>query len=212
MTKTMQYGVYLFDFDGTICDTRRSLLPVFQAGYAVVGRKVTEEEVSRWMRLNLLQSMEDSGIAKEDFPKVASAIIAALDLPESLAMIEPFPEAFEVLRTLKAMGKKVGVVSNNSSAHIRLVLETLGFDMTLDCVVGSDMFQNGKPSPEPIQLALSLLNEEISAKVVYIGDALQDPETAHNAGIAGILVDREEAFMDFSGNRIHDLRALLDAD
>ena len=206
----MQFSVYLFDFDGTLVDSRESLLPVFQAGYAVVGRHVTPEEVSRWMHVSLPESFADSGVPKEHYQKVADAIIAALDLPESLAMIKAYEDALPVLTRLIKEGKRVGVVSNNTSTHIRLVLERLGFDLPLDCVVGSDMFQNGKPSREPIDVALKILGETDRSRVVYVGDSLQDPECGRNAGIGGILIDRENAHPDFQGTRIADLNELFD--
>lgn len=206
----MQFDVYLFDFDGTLCDTRESLVPVFQKGFAAAGRSVTPEEAERWMHLNLLQSMTDAGIAEEDFPKVIEATIAALDIPESIALIRPFPEAFGVVEALVKQGKRIGIVSNNSSSHIRLVLDTLGINLPFDCIVGSDMFRHGKPHPEPIETALGLLGESKGKHVCYVGDSLQDPECGLNAGIEGILVDREGRHADYSGLRIPSLTGLLD--
>lgn len=203
----MQFSVYLFDFDGTICDTRKSLVPVFRAGYSLVGREVTEEECERWMHLNLSQSLADSGIDPALYPTVIEGIIAALDMPESLVMIEPFPEAFAVMKQLKENGAKVGIVSNNTATHIRLVLDTLRFDGELDCIVGSDMFQKGKPDPEPIETALKILETSPTKDCVYVGDSLQDVECGENAGIAGILVDREHAHPERKS--ISDLNDLL---
>lgn len=206
----MQFSVYLFDFDGTLFDTRVSLVPVFRAGYAVVGREVTEEECERWMHLNLIQSMTDSGIDEKDFPKVVDAIINSLDMPESIALIKPYADMVEVLNRLRREGKRIGIVSNNSSSHIRLVLDTLKVDIPFDCIVGSDMFKHGKPSPEPIDTALSILGMERSKDIVYVGDSLQDPECGLNADIGGILLDREDRYPDFEGIRVKSLRDLLD--
>ena len=206
----MQFSIYLFDFDGTLVDSRESLLPVFQAGYAVVGRSVSAEEASRWMHVSLPESFADSGVPQEDYPKVLEAIIAALDLPESIAMIKPFTETVAVMKRLIAQGKRVGIVSNNTATHIRLVLKQLGVDLPLDCVVGSDMFDRGKPSREPIDVALKILGETDRSSAVYVGDSLQDPECGHNAGIEGILVDRENVYPEYSGIRIASLDELFD--
>ena len=206
----MQFDVYLFDFDGTLVDSRESLVPVFRAGYSVVGREVSEEECSRWMHINLRQSLEDSGIPEEQYETVVKAIIASLDLPESLALIRLYGDTLRVVRELKARGKRLGIVSNNGSAHIRNALRVLNVEEDLfDCVVGSDMFQNGKPSAEPIELALEILGEKKSKAVVYVGDSLQDPECAENADVSGILVDRENVHPDYGGIRIPSLKELL---
>lgn len=201
----MQYAVYLFDFDGTLVDSRASLYPVFKAGYASVGRDVTEEEAERWMHLNLYESMMDSGIPHDQFETVIQATIAALDLPESIAMITLFPDAMETLERLRRQGAKIGIVSNNTAAHIRLVLEEKGIDFPFDVIVGSDMFENGKPSSEPIDKALELLAFDNREQVVYIGDSLQDPECGKNARCGGILVDREGRYASFGGVRVTGL-------
>ena len=205
----MQFDVYLFDFDGTLCDTRESLVPVFQAGFASVGRKVTAEEAERWMHLNLYQSLVDSGIPETYYQCVIDATIAALDMPESLAMIKTFPDFIPVLKELQHRGKRLGIVSNNTSTHIRLVLETLKIDIPFDCIVGSDMFQHGKPHAEPIDTALRLLGEKAGSHVCYVGDSLQDPECGTNAHIEGVLLDREGTHPDFQGMRIATLDELL---
>ncbi len=201
----MQFSVYLFDFDGTIVDSRASLYPVFKAGYASVGREVTEAEAEKWMHLNLLESLIDSGIPEKDYETVVKATIEALDMPESIAMITVFPEAVENLMRLHRSGARLGIVSNNTASHIRLVLETLGVDVPFDIIVGSDMFKNGKPSSEPIDTALDLLGYHDRDRVVYVGDSLQDPECGKNASCGGILVDREDRYPDFEGIRVRDL-------
>lgn len=206
----MQFSVYLFDFDGTLVDSRESLLPVFAAGYSVVGRHVTAEEAERWMHVSLPESFAMSGVPKKDYQKVFKAIIAALDLPESLDMIKVFPDTISTLKRLVEKGKRIGIVSNNGSPHIRLALERLGIDLPFDCIVGSDMFTEGKPSREPIDLALKLLGETNRDQVVYVGDSLQDPQCGYNAEIGGILVDRENKHPDFNGIRISSLDELLD--
>lgn len=205
----MQFSVYLFDFDGTLCDTRESLVPVFRAGFDKIGYHATPEQCERWMHLNLLQSLVDSGIAEEDYQTVVDGIIDALDMPESIALIKAFQETEGVLRQLVQAGKRIGIVSNNTSTHIRLVLKSLGIDLPFDCIVGSDMFSNGKPHPEPILTALSILGIEPDSSVCYVGDSLQDPECGENAGISGVLVDRENVHPDYQGIRVFDLGGLL---
>lgn len=205
----MQFSVYLFDFDGTLVDSRASLHPVFKAGFASVGREVTEEESERWMHLNLYESLRDSGIPESQYETVVQATIAALDLPESIAMIRLFEDTVETLHRLKKAGVKIGIVSNNAASHIRLVLETLGVDIPFDVIVGSDMFKRGKPNSEPIDLALELLGYHDRERVVYIGDSLQDPECGHNAHCGGILLDREGQHSSFSGTRIKDLSEIV---
>ena len=206
----MQFSTYLFDFDGTLCDTRESLVPVFRAGFERVGVRATPEDCERWMHLNLLQTLVDSGIPEEQYQTVVDGVLEALDMPESIRMIKPFPETVDVLQKLLKAGKQIGIVSNNTSTHIRLVLETVGIDIPFDCIVGSDKFKQGKPHPEPIETALKELGITASDQVCYVGDSLQDPECGYNAGIGGVLVDRENVYPDYSGIRIQNLNELFE--
>ena len=150
----MQFSTYLFDFDGTLCDTRESLVPVFRAGFERVGVHATPEDCERWMHLNLYQTLVQSGIPEEQYQTVVDGILDALDMPESIALIKPFEDTVSTLQALLDSGKRIGIVSNNTSTHIRLVLHEMGIDIPFDCIVGSDMFSHGKPHPEPIEVAL----------------------------------------------------------
>ena len=205
----MQFSIYLFDFDGTLCDTRESLIPVFRAGFDKVGVHASAEDCERWMHLNLYQTLVDSGIPESQYQTVVDGVIEALDMPESIAMIKPFLDAKPVLEELLRRGKSIGIVSNNASTHIRLVLESLHMDIPFDCIVGSDMFKNGKPHPEPITMALDILGVPASEEVCYVGDSLQDPECGINAGISGVLLDREGVNPDYKGHYIRSLEELL---
>lgn len=205
----MQFSIYLFDFDGTLCDTRESLIPVFRAGFDKVGVHASAEDCERWMHLNLYQTLVDSGIPESQYQTVVDGVIEALDMPESIAMIKAFNDTKPVLEGLLREGKSIGIVSNNTSSHIRLVLDALHLDIPFDCIVGSDMFKNGKPHPEPIQTALDILGVPASEEVCYVGDSLQDPECGINAGISGVLLDREGVNPDYQGHYIRSLEELL---
>ena len=45
--------------------------------------------------------------------------------------------------------------------------------------------------------------------ICYAGDSLQDPECGLNAGIGGVLIDRENAHPDYNGLRFQNLWGLL---
>ena len=43
------YDLYLFDFDGTLFDSRESMFPIFARGFGIAGRSVTKEEADEWI-------------------------------------------------------------------------------------------------------------------------------------------------------------------
>ncbi len=203
------YDIYFVDFDGTIFDSAESCVIVFQRAFASLGEGCTREQAFAYMHINLVQTMDLRKIPEEKRIGFMDDILEGLDSEESLQKIKIFPETVQFLQELKKQGKTVGVVSNNNSKHIRLVLKYFGIEDLFDVVVGSDMFKHGKPSAEPIDTGLKVLGQSKEEKrVVYIGDSLQDPECAYNAKVAGILIDRHEEYPDFQGTRIS---SLLDA-
>ena len=204
-----EYDLYLFDFDGTLFDSKPSMFPIFARGFGVAGVNVTKEEAEEWMHHSLTESMTMAGIPEEKWQEVADEILIALDDPEMLALITPFEDAKQTILALLSKGKKVGIVSNNDSNHIRLALSMHGFDMKLHTIMGSDRFEKGKPNPDPIYAALAETGDVPSNSVVYVGDSLQDVECGNAAGVDAILLDREDSYPDFKGQKIFGLKSLL---
>ena len=97
---------------------------------------------------------------------------------------------------IKSSNETIGLVSGNSSNHIRLVLKRFGLESYFKVIVGSDMYKNGKPDPEPILLGCKLLSIIPNNNVVYVGDSLQDEECARRAGVSSFIVDRNKEYDD----------------
>ena len=204
-----EYAIYLFDFDGTLFDTKLSLRKVWKDAFAAIGEKVTDEQCDHYMHQNLFQTLDERHVKKEDYPAFGAALTASIDDPETVAQNVPFPETKAVLDALRAKGKKIGIVSGNSVHHIRLVLAYWEYGEVADVMMGCDVYEHGKPSPEPLLFALRDLGETPSPAVLYVGDSLQDIEAADAAGIDSLLIDREEEHPGFPRPRLKDLSQLL---
>lgn len=187
--------VYLFDFDGTLFDTKISLRPVYKAGFKAIGiNDISDKECDTYMHYSLKQTLEMKGVSLDYFIPFASAILKALDSEESLSLIKVFPEVKETLERIKSSNNGIGLVSGNSSSHIKLVLKHFGLESYFKVIVGSDMYKNGKPNPEPLLLGCKLLSIVPSKDVIYVGDSLQDEECARNAGVSSFIVDRNKEY------------------
>ncbi len=204
------YDIYLFDFDGTLFDTKVALRKVYRDCFHAVGiDDITDEECSKFMHHSLLQTAEMRGVPKKDYPAFFEACIASLDEHETVKANLPFPETLEVLEQIVRQGKKIAAVSGNTSKHIRLVLETHGYQIPFQTVVGSDLYKHGKPAPDCLLLAMANMGINPADSVCYVGDSLQDMEAAKRAGIDSILIDRENEHPDYDGVRISSLEELL---
>lgn len=205
-----QYRFYIFDFDGTLFDSKESLGYVYKAGFDAIGDrsyKLSDAEI--YLHCSLSQEAEYAHISPEQFPIWVGAITKALDYPENIAMIKIFPEVEETIKALHEKGKVIGLATGNSEKHVGLVLDLYHLQSYFGSVAGCTKVKASKPAPDVLIEAARLCGESLGKDTVYIGDSLQDAECAINAGIDGILIDRHDDYPDFKGVKIHDLRELL---
>ncbi|MDI3298414.1 MAG: HAD family hydrolase [Bacillota bacterium] len=145
-------------------------------------REVTAEEL-------LAQAMAEAGLTAARAEAAGFEPARALDAffePE-LHGWRPLPGAVDLLRTLRAEGLRVGLVSNASRHRFVLqVVERFGFAPYLDPVVSSAAFGRRKPARAIFQHVLDrwrLRPEEVA----MVGDLLPaDVEGARRAGIRAI--------------------------
>ena len=107
------------------------------------------------------------------------------------ANIEKYVESLEYseefIKTLKAKGLKLAVVTSDTYDHTLKTLNILGLEKYFDCVVGKDSCKEEKRTGKPALLALEKLNSKIEEAIV-IGDALMDYEMGKNANLKGEIM------------------------
>jgi phosphoglycolate phosphatase len=204
------YSAYLFDFDGTLFDTLDSLVGVYQTAFREIGRDCTKEDVAFYMHMSLSETcdylhIDDPKIREIFFKKCAEA----LDYPEYVDQIHIYPDAIMTIKALLKKKKKIGIVSGNTENHISLVLARFNIKSLFSFYVGNSPLRKPKPSPDPINYARSFLPMVGPRDIVYIGDSLQDPETAKAAGVDGILLERNGEYRSYKGTKIASLKDLL---
>jgi putative hydrolase of the HAD superfamily len=100
-----------------------------------------------------------------------------------------FPETVEVLKELKSLGLKLGVISNFDS-RIYSVMDSLGIRQFFDAITLSSETGYSKPDSEIFAAAVAALGVPASATLL-VGDSPQDDvEAGMRAGLSAILIDR----------------------
>jgi phosphoglycolate phosphatase len=109
---------------------------------------------------------------------------------ESAQNNSPVDGAKDVLRSLKKMRLKTGLLTNNSKRCIVYLLKKYGFSKLLDVVVTRDElgdFNNLKPSPVGLNQVLVKLGVKAN-EAVYVGDSVVDVKAALSVGTTPIFV------------------------
>jgi pyrophosphatase PpaX len=204
-----QFKAYLFDFDGTLFDTLESLYEVYDIGLAAVNQTCTHEEAAAYIHFSLSELGHRRGLDEEGCAKLIAAVDEAIDDPRSMSKIKIFSDVKETLTALQEKDCLIAIVSGNSVHHIQNVLKLFQMEEDFAFIVGADPSRKPKPSGDPIIAARGLLPGLTAEDICYVGDSLQDPQTAINGGVAGILLERNGEYPDYQGLKIQSLKELL---
>lgn len=99
----------------------------------------------------------------------------------------PYNGIVRTLNTLKRLGIKLAVLSNKPDRDTKAVINRYFDHGLFDLVYGAREGVALKPSPEPVNEILKLLNLTRD-EVIYVGDSDIDCKTATNSGIYGLMV------------------------
>ncbi|UOQ77436.1 HAD family hydrolase [Hymenobacter sp. 5516J-16] len=189
----MSYSLLLFDYDGTLCDTRNaikySLRRTFQEfGLVEPVEPALQAVVQQGLPLaETLLALHPAGTSPlpatwvETYRRIYSA--------EAEPLVTPFPGAQQVLATAVARGCTVAIISNKGLAILENSLARLGLRAYAALVLGDDPTA---ATPLPLKPDPALFTQRIqpqfpqftSATTLMIGDTATDLQFAHNCGIA----------------------------
>jgi putative hydrolase of the HAD superfamily len=148
--------------------------------------------------------IKEAGIKADQ--KIVMALLGMMQQAKmDLVLFDDVPA---VLDDLKKRDLKLGLISN-VERDMTATLTKLGLASKLDVVVTSQDAGFTKPQPEIFQYALKRAGVQ-PAEAVYVGDQYQvDIGGAKNAGMQGILLDRDDYYQEkIDCPRLRGLREL----
>lgn len=172
----MKPEMLLFDLDGVILDSRMNMqlawkkvreqvpeAPSFEEYFKHIGRTFPEI-------MKLLEVSEQAGTIENIFRK------------ESLKRLDTykfFDDMLEVLQTLRAAGKRIGVVTSKDEPR---TLAALGMTtMMFDVIRTGSGKTRGKPAPDDLLIAMGTVGVD-PMNTIYVGDMFVDYEASLRAG------------------------------
>lgn len=208
-----EINTLLFDFDGTLLDTNELIVQTF---LTVLGEhfpgEYGREDVLHFIGPSLEQTF--TNIAPDKVNELSDQY-RRLNRTLHDDLVSEYDGVTETLRMLKSRGLKMAIVSTKREETILHGLRLMGVDDVFDVLVALDHVQNPKPHPEPLELALRLLEAD-REDALMIGDNSHDIEGGKNAGVrtAGVSwTAKGEEFLasfqpDFMLQHISDLLEL----
>lgn len=171
----------LFDVDGTLIDTEKTIIKSFQKTLNdTYGIKPAAEELFYVLGIPGTKAVEKYVHSKAEAQKLLS------DWNENDHAMFHYSEMFngikKALEQLKQQGIKLGIVTSRTDAEMQVVLDNFDIGKYFDIFVTASETKLHKPDPDPILKAMEILNLS-PQDTMYVGDSIYDFQCAQNAGI-----------------------------
>lgn len=193
-----RFDTVLFDLDGTLLDTLEDILNAANHALAELGyppRTLAEMRrfVGNGAEMQIRRALGEG--ADEETVRKGVALYKPYYAAHCQERTRPYDGVLALMRTLRAEGIRVAVVSNKPDEAVKLLAADC-FAGLCDLALGETATRRRKPAPDMVDDALALLGAS-RERAVYVGDSEVDVETARNAGMACISVswgfrDREQ--------------------
>ncbi len=192
--------VWLFDFDNTLAALEKQVdwagsrdeLEAFLRSEGI-DETIFREFPSRNLPLYnaLLMRMPRGPLVAAALMRRASAIIETYEL-RGVDYAAPLSGAPELLLALHALGKRIAIVTSNSSRTVTRWLAQHRLSAEIGAIVGRDSLLPLKPAPEMINWALEL-SDGTAPEAVLVGDSEADLQAAQRAhvGFFGVAANPE---------------------
>jgi len=173
----MKYGLFIFDFDGTLADT----FPWFSGVINQVAekyhfKKVSEEDSLRLRSWNVKDIMTFLEIPMWKTPLISAEFRKLMN--HDIHAIELFGGVKELITKLKEKNTETALVSSNSKENVRHILKRYR-------IREIDYFKCGvsvKGKSSKLRSVIRRSGRQLS-DVIYIGDEIRDIHAARKVGI-----------------------------
>ena len=184
------FEAVMFDWDGTLADTRQVVVASFQKALSDVHCKISDEIIERLIGIGSAETFREIlRSAKVPFDEtlikslVQKKVQTEIEMSDKVKLFEGSQELLEALR-----GKvKLGLASMNDRAVINNLLKMTNTQRFFDAVVTAGDIVNPKPDPE-IFFKCALNLRSTPCKCVVVEDSIFGVEAAKKAKMGCIAV------------------------
>ncbi len=180
----MNIQLIVFDFDGTLADTRATIIQTMQAMMKQLHLDVKNESDcaatiglplrTAFEKLYPALSAEALGLCVESYRKIFNQTKEALSP-------QPFPRVIETLDLLHRQDIALTIASSRSNASLQDFVDQLNLSKYISFVLGADDVLHAKPDPEPVLKTLEHMSIKAEHTLV-VGDMPVDILMGAGAG------------------------------
>lgn len=171
---------FLFDFDGTLADTRPHIIRLFNRIARRHGLHWLDNDDPSLRDLSMRQLLDRLGISLARLPSLVREI--RQEMRTLMPEVRPIEGVVEALHKLRDKGVDLGLISSNEQANIDCFAEQHRLPPFSQMATGSALF--GKT--RVIRKIIRRLDQP--SQVYYVGDESRDIDAAHKAKIGTIAV------------------------
>lgn len=182
----MKIKLIIFDFDGTLGDTRANIIMTMQETMRVLGYLVAgEEAIAATIGLTLEDGFRElfPGLTERDILRCAEVYRDLFEKNRRKMVPKLFPHVKETLNLLKGRGYILSVASSRQSVSLRGFLHDMSVEDCISYILGADNVEKSKPDPEPVLKTLRELGIPAEESLV-VGDMPVDIIMGLRAGAA----------------------------
>ncbi|MBR6978342.1 MAG: HAD family hydrolase [Prevotella sp.] len=178
----MKTKLIIFDFDGTLGDTRRNIVTTMQMTIAELKLPTrSEDECASTIGLPLAGCFKALYPDLKDEKMQCCAATYRRIFDENLKAIipQPFPHVVETLFALKDKGYMLTIASSRSKASLVGLVRDMGISDCFSLLIGANDVENAKPNPEPVLKTIDMLNQLSSKGLIDERQALEQGDIPH---------------------------------
>ena len=179
----------IFDLDGTLLNTLGDLTAAVNHALTTCGLPIrTEGEIRSFIGDGVKQLITRSCPPDTDEDTIAMVLAEnkAYYAAHNMDLTAPYADVVEILESLRWLGIHTAVVSNKQEPNVKKLCAHY-FNGLLDAAVGGSDARPLKPAPDSLLYVMKQLGVTAD-EVWYVGDSVQDVETARAAGARCVAV------------------------
>ncbi|NRF93891.1 HAD hydrolase-like protein [Paenibacillus frigoriresistens] len=173
----------LFDFDGTLVDSRALLVKLYnEMAVQYQFRRIRDQDLALLRSLSISERMDHLGVPVLQIPKLVTA--GRQLYQENIRTLHIVPGMKEVIARVSSQGMKSSILSSNSEVNIRQILRNNKLDGAFKEIISAKHIFGKHHSIRKVMKQWGTA----PSRMIYVGDELRDIEACRKLGVPIVAV------------------------